>query len=62
LQVLATKLKLESGFWVWLNALDLEQLGYAIVGLFVLAWATSIVIWKTRHIEERWQSRPHEPY
>jgi high-affinity nickel permease len=30
-----------------LNALDVEQLGYAIVGLFVLAWATSIVIWKT---------------
>jgi high-affinity nickel-transport protein len=54
LQVLATRLGLEAGFWGWLNALDFEKLGYAIVGLFVLTWASSVAIWKGRRIEERW--------
>ncbi len=54
LQVLASKLSLNAGFWGWLNSLDFENLGYAIVGLFVLSWATSILVWKRRKIEERW--------
>ena len=56
LQVAATKLQLESSFWTWLAALDFGQLGYGIVGLFVLTWAASVVLWKTRRIEERWSS------
>jgi high-affinity nickel-transport protein len=55
LQVVAAKLRLESGFWGWLDALDFEVLGYAIVGLFVVTWAASVAIWKGRRIEERWR-------
>jgi nickel/cobalt transporter (NiCoT) family protein len=33
---------------------DVNTLGYLIVTLFVLTWATSAVVWKTRRIEERW--------
>jgi nickel/cobalt transporter (NiCoT) family protein len=33
---------------------DFNTLGYGMVGLFVLTWAVSAVIWKTRRIEERW--------
>jgi high-affinity nickel-transport protein len=36
--------------------LDFNTLGYAMVGLFVLTWAVSGVIWKTRRIEERWSA------
>jgi high-affinity nickel-transport protein len=54
LQVFATKFGLDSGFWGWLNALDFENLGYGIVGLFIVTWAGSVVIWKTRRIDERW--------
>jgi nickel/cobalt transporter (NiCoT) family protein len=54
LQVVATKLALSGGFWDWLNGLDFETLGYAVVGLFVLMWAMSVSIWKLRRIEERW--------
>jgi high-affinity nickel-transport protein len=54
LQVVATKLSLESGFWPWLSALDFSKLGYAVVGLFVLTWAVSIGVWKRARIEERW--------
>ena len=55
LQLLAARLGLESGVWAWLNALDFETLGYAIVVLFVLTWATSVAVWKGRRIEERWR-------
>ncbi len=56
LQVLATKLNLNAGFWGWLNSLNFENLGYGIVGLFVLTWGASIAIWKHRNIEERWDA------
>jgi high-affinity nickel-transport protein len=38
--------------------LDFNTLGYGMVGLFVLTWAVSGVIWKTRRIEERWSLSP----
>ena len=34
--------------------LDVNRLGYAIVGLFFLTWGVSAVVWRTRRIEERW--------
>jgi nickel/cobalt transporter (NiCoT) family protein len=56
LQVLSMKLSLTNGFWAWLNGLDFGTLGYGIVALFVLTWAVSAGIWKTRRIEERWSA------
>jgi nickel/cobalt transporter (NiCoT) family protein len=62
LQVVSSKLALEGTFWSGLQALDFGKLGYAIVGLFVLTWATSVVVWKTRRIEERWTATlPERP-
>jgi high-affinity nickel-transport protein len=37
---------------------DLNTLGFAVVALFVLTWASSAVIWKARRIEERWTVKP----
>ena len=54
LQVAATRFGLDSGFWAFLGDLDFGTLGYAIVGLFVLTWAVSVVLWRFRRIEERW--------
>jgi high-affinity nickel-transport protein len=56
MQVLAQKLSLDTGFWGWLGGLDFGNLGYGVVGLFVLTWAVSIVVWKGGRIEERWGS------
>jgi nickel/cobalt transporter (NiCoT) family protein len=50
LQVAASKL----GFGTFLGGLDLGELGYVIVAMFVLTWAVSAVVWKTQRIEERW--------
>ncbi|MGZ4404139.1 MAG: Nickel transporter NicT [Gaiellaceae bacterium] len=54
LQVLAQKLSLDTGFWGWLGRLDFGNLGYGVVGLFVVTWAVSVVVWKGGRIEERW--------
>jgi high-affinity nickel-transport protein len=54
LQVASSELSLEGGAWRWLNELDFGSLGYAIVGLFFLTWVVAVLIWKRRHIEERW--------
>jgi high-affinity nickel-transport protein len=61
LQVAAAKLGLDSGFWAWLNGLDFGTLGYAIAALFLLTWAFSVVLWKTRRIEQRWSAYTHQP-
>jgi high-affinity nickel-transport protein len=37
-----------------LDALNFQRIGYVIVAMFVVAWLGSVVIWKTRRIEERW--------
>jgi high-affinity nickel-transport protein len=51
LQLFATRFGLD-----WVGVLDVEYLGYVVVGLFVLAWATSVAIWKARRIEQRWRA------
>jgi nickel/cobalt transporter (NiCoT) family protein len=54
LQVMAAQLDLRGGVWDWLSGLGFSSIGYAIVGLFVVTWLASILIWKRRRIEERW--------
>ncbi len=56
LQVFATKFGLDSGFWAWLNALNFENLGYAVVAIFALTWLASVAIWKGRRLDERWRA------
>jgi nickel/cobalt transporter (NiCoT) family protein len=54
LQVLSDRFAWQGGVWSLLGSLDFGTIGYGIVGLFVLTWAVSIVVWKTRRIEQRW--------
>ncbi|MFX1737647.1 HoxN/HupN/NixA family nickel/cobalt transporter [Paraburkholderia sp. A1RI_3L] len=42
----------------WTSSVNLNQAGYAIVGLFVATWAVSAAIWKFGRIEERWSVVP----
>jgi high-affinity nickel-transport protein len=42
--------------WAWVASLDFGTLGYLIVALFVLTWATSIAVWKLARVEERWSA------
>ena len=54
LSVLADKLALTGQPWAFVSALDLNDVGYAIVALFVLTWVVALAVWHLGHIEEKW--------
>jgi high-affinity nickel-transport protein len=56
LGLLAEKAGLTGGFWDWVSGLDLNFVGYAIVGLFVLTWIVALAVWRFGRIEERWSA------
>jgi nickel/cobalt transporter (NiCoT) family protein len=54
--VLAGRLGLSGGVWTFVSGLDLNLVGYAIVGLFVVTWAVALAVWRFGRIEERWSA------
>ncbi|MFJ7910611.1 HoxN/HupN/NixA family nickel/cobalt transporter [Kitasatospora sp. NPDC096204] len=54
--LLGEKLDITSGPIAWVGGLDLNFVGYAIVGLFVLTWAAAIAYWKFGNVEEKWSA------
>ena len=38
----------------WIAGLDLGNVGYLVVGLFVLVWAVALVYWRLARVERRW--------
>lgn len=57
LQVLSKKLQLKGAFFNFLDNLNFEILGYVIVGMFLVAWGGSVLLWKVRNMEKQWGSR-----
>ncbi|MGW5220498.1 HoxN/HupN/NixA family nickel/cobalt transporter [Nocardia sp. NPDC004085] len=53
--IFAERLEVESGVVAWIGNLDLGDLGYIIVGLFVLTWAIAVAVWRFAGVERRWQ-------
>jgi nickel/cobalt transporter (NiCoT) family protein len=43
-------------FWDWISGLDLNVIGYLIVGMFVTTWAIALLVWRYGRLEERWTS------
>jgi high-affinity nickel-transport protein len=41
-------------FWTWVAGLDLNAMGYLVVGLFVVTWVVALAIWRYARIEEKW--------
>jgi high-affinity nickel-transport protein len=56
LSIAADELSLSGGFWDWVSNLDLNVVGYFIVGLFALTWAVALAVWRLARIEEKWAS------
>jgi nickel/cobalt transporter (NiCoT) family protein len=56
LGLLAEKAGLAGGFWDWIAGVDLNYVGYAVIGLFVLTWAVALAVWRFGRIEERWSA------
>ena len=60
MSILADKLSLSGGVWSFVSNLDLNVVGYFIVGLFVVTWAAALAVWHFGRIEEKWSSRVQE--
>jgi high-affinity nickel-transport protein len=54
--VLADEAHITSGPISAIASIPLDYAGYAIVGLFFLAWAVALLIWRFGHIEEKWSA------
>jgi high-affinity nickel-transport protein len=55
--LLARELGAQGGFWSWIEHIDMNVLGFVIVGLFVGTFALAMAIWRFGRIEERWNAR-----
>ncbi|MFT4043474.1 MAG: HoxN/HupN/NixA family nickel/cobalt transporter [Gordonia sp. (in: high G+C Gram-positive bacteria)] len=55
--LLADRFEWGGGFWEKVAGIDLNILGFVIVGLFVITWAISVLVWRYGRIEERWTAR-----
>ena len=56
LSILVDKLSITSGPIAWVGGLDLNNVGFFIVGLFVLTWAVALAVWRYAKVEERWSA------
>jgi high-affinity nickel-transport protein len=59
--VFSDKLSLTGGIWDFFSGIDLNYVGYAIVGLFVVTWAGALAVWKYGRIEEKWDAGLRAP-
>jgi nickel/cobalt transporter (NiCoT) family protein len=53
--ILTEQLDITNGPLAWIADLDLGNVGFVIVGLFVVAWIAALAVWKLGRVEERWQ-------
>ncbi|AGL17748.1 HoxN/HupN/NixA family nickel/cobalt transporter [Actinoplanes sp. N902-109] len=56
--VLADQAHITTGPLAAIGGIPLDYAGYAIVGLFLLAWLVALVVWRVGRIEQRWSATP----
>jgi len=52
LSIISDKARLSGGIWDALGALDLNTIGFLIVGIFLLSWAVSTIIYKLKRYDD----------
>jgi high-affinity nickel-transport protein len=55
--ILADQLGITSGPLAVIAGLDLNYVGYVIVGLFILTWVVALAVWRLARIEDTWTAR-----
>jgi len=54
--IVTDKLGIRTGPLAAIGGLDLNYVGFVIVGLFVLTWAVALAVWRYGRIEEKWDA------
>ena len=53
--LLGQEFNLGGGFWDWVERLNINTLGFLIVGLFVGTWLVAVGIWRAFQMEHRYR-------
>ncbi|EGX58223.1 high-affinity nickel-transporter [Streptomyces zinciresistens K42] len=59
--LIVDRLGIDSGPLALLASLDLNYVGFAVVGLFVVTWAVALAVWRFGRIEEKWSTDQAPP-
>ncbi|KOG86375.1 nickel transporter, partial [Streptomyces varsoviensis] len=54
--ILSDQLGWDTGVIGWIGSLDLNSVGFVIVGLFAAVWFAALAIWRFGRIEEKWSA------
>ncbi len=54
--LVASQLSFSGSFWNWFEHININLLGFVIVGMFVATWAIALAVWRFGRIEERWSA------
>jgi high-affinity nickel-transport protein len=60
LQIAQDKFSLDGPVWAWVAGLNLNVIGFVIVGLFVATWVVALAVWRFGRIEEKWSATLHD--
>ncbi|MBH1937317.1 HoxN/HupN/NixA family nickel/cobalt transporter [Streptomyces sp. AV19] len=55
--VLHEKLDMDDPVSTWIAEINLDNVGFVIVGLFVVVWAAALAYWRFAKVEEKWAAR-----
>jgi high-affinity nickel-transport protein len=55
--IVTDKLHITTGPLAAIGGLDLNYVGFVIVGLFVLTWAVALLVWRYGRIEQKWEAQ-----
>ncbi|MDQ2959850.1 MAG: HoxN/HupN/NixA family nickel/cobalt transporter [Candidatus Dormibacteraeota bacterium] len=58
LTIVVTYFNLSGGVWSVVGNINLNAIGYFIVGMFVVTWLAAVAIWRFGRIEQRWALAP----
>jgi high-affinity nickel-transport protein len=58
ISIAATYFNLRGGPWDFLTGLNLNTIGFVIVGMFAVVWLVAVAIWRFGRIEQRWALAP----
>ena len=59
--LIASEMNLSGSFWNWFETINVNFLGFVIVGMFIATWTIALTIWRLGRIEERWSGHLEDP-
>ena len=54
--LIAEKLGIQDGVIGWVGSINLDMVGFLIVGIFVVTWVVALLAYRFGHVEERWSA------